>query len=119
MIKFVATLLVALSMTGLAVTESTAKPLGKILRQSGLSPADFDLLAAAEKSLYETSSPRVGRKVSWTNPETQSHGTVRLAAIRKNCAYIQHFVYPQGSTKSEELRLRMCKSADGRWLLAP
>ena len=116
--RFVTFTLLALAV-GLGGVPAPAKPLARILQKSGLSPADFAFLGAAERSLYETATPRPGRVVSWTNPETRSHGTVRLAALRGNCAYLRHFVYPRGETKAFELRNRMCRAADGKWLLTP
>lgn len=96
-----------------------AKPLGKILADSGLSPQDFDLLSATEKKLYIPAVKPVGSTLSWSNPDTGAHGEVRLAAVRGDCVFIEHIVYPRDETVPIELKPQMCKAADGRWLLAP
>lgn len=76
------------------------------------------MLIAAAKSLYSAQPPRPGKIISWSNTDSMSHGTARLASLHNNCAYIQHFVYPSGETKPVEIRTRYCKMADGSWLLA-
>jgi len=99
--------------------EVSAKPLSRIIRDIGLTQADFDMMGDKAEALYTTSSPKPGKVVSWTNPDSKSHGTVKLAAMRDNCAYIQHFAFPKGAEKPKEIRLRYCRNADGNWLLTP
>jgi surface antigen len=96
-----------------------AKPLGKIIREIGLTPEDFEMLSASGESLYATATPRPGKVVSWTNPESKSHGTAILAAMRDNCAFVQHFVFPKGAAKPKEIRTRVCRNAQGKWQLQP
>lgn len=110
-------LLLAVALT--AGSQIHAKSLSKIVASAGLTSEDFDLLNATARTLYEAASPPVGRIVSWSNPDSGSHGTVRLAAMRGNCAYLQHFVYAKGQAQPRELRSQRCKAADGRWLLQP
>ncbi len=97
----------------------SAKPLSRIIRDIGLTQADFDIMGAKAETLYATPSPKPGKVVSWTNPDSMSHGTVKLAAMRDNCAYLQHFVFPKGAEKSKEIRLQYCRNEDGKWLLHP
>lgn len=113
----VAVVLAALTLTFCLAPFADAQSLGKIARKSGLSPEDFRIMGATARGLYDVPSPPVGRIVSWTNAESGSHGRVRLAAIRKNCAFIQHFVHPKGAQKSTELRVQWCKDASGTWLM--
>lgn len=115
--KHLATLLFALSLLGGAAPVAVAKPLSKILAQSGMSPQDFDMMAAAERSLYETSAPKAGKTASWANPETGSNGTVRVDAVQGNCVDLQSRVIPKGTGEEVTLKTRMCKSAEGKWLL--
>ena len=115
----IAILIAALIFATAAPISVGAKPLGIILAQSGLSPKDLELLSATEKQLYSPTVKTVGSKLSWTNPDTGAHGTVRLAEVRGNCVFIQHVVYPKGEKKPVELRPHLCKAADGRWLLEP
>ena len=96
-----------------------AKPLGKIIREIGLTPDDFTMLSAAGESLYMTGTPRPGKVVSWANPTSKSHGTARLAAMRDNCAFVQHFAFPKGADKPKEIRTRVCRNAQGTWQLQP
>lgn len=96
-----------------------ARPLGKIIREIGLTPDDIALLTAAGDSLYMTAKPRPGKVVSWSNPDSKSHGTARLAAMRDNCAFVQHFAYPKGAQKPKEIRTRVCQNAQGQWQLQP
>lgn len=108
---------VLLALVGFAVPSVSAKPLARILKETGLSPEDFDLLQASARSLYDTPSPQLGKTVSWTNDTSGSHGTARLASVRGNCVYIQHMVYAPDAVKPRELRTPYCKAADGQWLL--
>ena len=107
------------AIAAVAGAPAQAKPLSKIIADTGLTPEDFSILDAKAQTLYDTPSPKPGKKVSWSNPESKSHGTVRLAAMRDNCAYIQHFVFPKGAETSREIRYRRCKAADGSWLFQP
>ncbi len=100
-------------------SDLSAKPLSRIIRDLGLTPGDFTLLSASGKSLYDTPSPRAGKEASWSNPDSKSHGTARLAEMRGNCAIVQHFVFPKGASASKEIRIRMCQTGDGNWILQP
>ena len=103
----------------LGASALSAKSLSKIIREIGLTPDDYSMLSLSGQSLYETASPRPGKVVSWTNPDSKSHGTAKLAAMRDNCAYVQHLVFPKGATKSTEIRNRVCRDANGNWVLQP
>lgn len=119
-LSFTAALLSATMAAGIGIpSEAVAKPLSRIIRNIGLSPDDFAKMNAAAASLYQTQTPRVGRQVSWSNPETRSKGLVKLAAIRGNCVHLQHFVYVAGDTRPLEIRSRLCQTADGTWVLQP
>ncbi len=96
-----------------------AKTIGAIARETGLSPKDFDIMIATARGLYDVPNPQPGRIVSWTNADSGSHGRVRLAAIRGNCAYIQHFVHPKGVQSATEMRAHWCRDAQGKWLRQP
>jgi len=100
-------------------TALSAKPLSKIIRETGLTSDDFALLSDSGESLYDTASPRPGKVVSWSNPDSKSHGTARLAAMRDNCAFVQHMVFPKEATKPKEIRTRVCRDASGKWALQP
>lgn len=112
-------LLLLISLLAFGATDLSAKPLSRIIRDIGLTPDDFTMMGASAETLYATAAPRPGKIVSWANPDSKSHGTARLAAMRENCAYLQHFVFPKGAEQSKEIRLRFCKQANGAWLLQP
>lgn len=97
----------------------SAKPLAKILRESGISPSDFEMMQNTARVLYDTANPSAGKRLSWSNADSGAHGMVRLASVHNNCAYIQHFVYAKDAKKPRELRTPYCKNADGKWLLQP
>ena len=118
MTKLIPTLCLSVALA-LGAASVSAKPIGKIIREIGLTPDDFSILSDTGKSLYTAQPPRPGKVVSWTNPDSRSHGKAKLAAMRGNCAFMQHIVYPQGAKKSKEIRLRVCKNAEGKWLLQP
>lgn len=117
--RHLTTLIAALAIALAAPVGVMAKPLSKILADSGLSPQDFELLTATEKELYTPTVKPTGTKLDWSNPETGARGEVTLAAVRGNCVFIEHAIYPTDATKPVELKPQMCKAADGRWLLAP
>ena len=117
--KRIIPIFVMLMALGLGAAAVSAKPLSKIISDVGLTPDDFSMLSAAGESLYATASPRPGKVVSWSNPESKSHGTAKLAAMRDGCAFVQHFVFPKGAKKPKEIRTRMCRNANGKWVLTP
>ncbi|MBK0326485.1 hypothetical protein I5535_04175 [Rhodobacteraceae bacterium F11138] len=116
--KYVLTLLLALGVTAsLPPALKAQQPLSRILAQSGLSPQDFDLMAAAETALLGQNGPGKGQETSWSNPENGSRGTIQAVAVQGNCAELLHLIHPKGQAKAVELRKKLCKSSDGRWLL--
>ncbi len=112
-------LMLVLAVALAAPTGATAKPLSKLLADSGLSPQDFDMLLAKEKELYIPKVRKTGTTLSWSNPATGARGDVKLASVRGNCVVIAHSIYPRDVVEPILLEPKMCKSADGRWLLAP
>ncbi|WP_122072464.1 hypothetical protein [Pseudophaeobacter sp. EL27] len=96
----------------------SAKPLSQILAQSPLAPADFNAMRAAEAALYEHAGVKVGSSVKWNNPETSSHGVVKVTSKRGGCISLQHRAYPNGGSSQSELSRKFCKSASGTWLLS-
>jgi surface antigen len=102
-----------------APTPVMAKSLSRIIADSGLSPQDFDMMRTAEHTLYATASPKVGKTANWDNPQSGSRGSVKLDSMQSGCAMLHHVVYPKGRPQALELRNRMCKSSDGRWLVTP
>lgn len=102
-----------------SATMTLAKPLSKILADSGLTPDDFTIMMAKGETLYNVPNPQPKKVVSWTNPDSGSYGRVRLASVRGNCVFIQYFVFPKGSKIEQEIRSQRCKSAEGDWLMVP
>lgn len=113
--RFVASLMIGLLLAGGA----GAQTISRIISNTGLSPEDFSLMNQAAQSLYDVPAPRVGSEASWKNPDTQSHGTVRLTRMQQSCASLQHMAHPKGAAAARDIRLRWCKTADGAWVLQP
>ena len=85
-------LIMALAIAMAAPVGGMAKPLSKILADSGLSPQDFDLITSTEKELYTPTVKATGTKLAWSNPKTGARGEVKLAAVRGECVFIEHFI---------------------------
>lgn len=117
MLRFCTTL-IALLLAGLIGT-AQAKPLSRIIAEMGLSPADFQVLDAASTALLSGGTPSVGQERNWANDQTGSKGTIRVRDVRGNCVHLQHFIQPEGSGQTREIRTRRCRDAGGNWLLAP
>ncbi|WP_083096271.1 hypothetical protein [Pseudophaeobacter leonis] len=96
---------------------ATAKPLSRILAQSPLQPGDFNAMRAAEAALYNHPGVKVGSSVKWTNPETASHGKVKVMAKQGNCLALKHQAYPGGEAQVRDVARKFCKTSDGKWLL--
>lgn len=107
-----------LSVAGLVGT-AQAKSISRIIAEMGLSPADFEVLSATSEAMLSGGAPSVGQEGSWVNEDTGSKGTVRVNGVEGNCVRFQHFIQPEGTDQTREVRTRRCKDASGNWLLAP
>lgn len=116
--QIVLTLCLSFALIGLSAV-SEAKPLSRIIAESGLSPDDFQLMKQSMGKLVVNGVPQVGKTVPWTNPATGSRGSVTLQEMRENCGFLQQTAYPQGRETPIQIRSRMCRQADGTWLLTP
>lgn len=96
-----------------------AKSLAKIIADSGLTPADFDLMWATEATLYKTAHPTPGKTASWENPQSGAKGSVTLDKMQSNCAYLRHVVVAKDRNTPLDLHNRMCRSSDGQGRVAP
>ena len=101
----------------LSTTEAQAQSIAKILSESGLLPQDFEIMSAQAATLYKNGNPRKGATTRWKNDASRSHGTVELVAIQQNCALLRHIVYPKGIKTAREIRMRRCKTTEGKWIL--
>lgn len=111
-----------LSVCAIVVTISgaaDAKPLGRILAETGLSSEDFDLMGQYAAGLYERGSPKIGASRKWTNVESGASGTVTLGAVTGNCVSLRHEATAGGKDKPVLIHTRRCKNADGIWVLQP
>ena len=102
----------------------TASPLVHAVnpfRGSGfqLDEDDLALLKTAAEKLYLTDGVEVGAVEEWKNPETGSHGTVKL--IRKHeykglpCRRLQHDIELKRVSDPFRFTVDRCKVADGEW----
>ncbi len=103
---------------GLSVA-AQAKPLSRIIAESGLSPDDFTLLTAAADGLFQGSTPQVGSEATWASTETDAKGTVTVRDVRGNCVHLQHLIEPANTDQIREVRTRRCRDAGGNWILTP
>lgn len=106
---------VSLGLGGIA----QAKPLSRIIAEMGLTPEDFEVVNATADQMLASGSISAGEESSWVNEATGSKGTIRVRDIRDNCVHLQHFILPEGSDQSREVRTRRCRDADGNWILTP
>lgn len=98
---------------------TAAKSLSRIIAETGLSPADFEVLSASSTALLSTGTPAVGQEEAWQNAETGSKGTIRVFEARDNCVGLQHFIQPNGGDEIREIRTRRCQDGNGNWVLTP
>lgn len=102
-----------------AMTAADARPLSRILKDSGLSPEDFQIMGDTARPLYDTATPQAGSKADWVNEQSGSFGSVELVQFRDNCADLRHMVHPRGAADPREVRARWCKTEAGDWVLTP
>jgi len=114
----IATILVAAAIFS-AGGVAQAKPISRIIAEMGLSPADFEVVSATSNALLSSGTPQVGQERAWINQSTGSKATVRVQSIQDNCVILQHMVQPNGGAEARDIRTRRCKTADGKWILAP
>ncbi len=114
-ISFAAAAALVLGMGGIA----QAKSLSRIIADMGLSPADFEVLNATSNAMLSAGTPTVGQERAWINDDTGSKGTIRVQGVQDNCVMLQHFVQPEGTGETREIRTRRCKTAEGNWILTP
>lgn len=103
--------------TVLTCSTSDAKPISKILSESGLSPEDFTIMNDQTATLYTNVTPRKGALIQWKNDATRSYGLAELVSVQENCVYLRHLVHPKGIQTAREIRMRRCKNSDGVWIL--
>lgn len=112
-------LLAVLICVALVLTCSTsdAKPISKILSESGLTPEDFTIMSEQTATLYTNVAPRKGATIQWKNDVSRSYGLAELVSVQANCVYLRHLVHPKGIQTAREIRMRRCKTSDGAWIL--
>ncbi len=115
---WVSSTLVAIAVLGSSVAIH-AKPLSRIIAEMGLSPEDFNVVNATADAMLSSGSPQAGTERTWMNEATGSQGTIRVRDVRDNCVHLQHFIRPEGSDQTREVRTRRCRDASGNWILTP
>lgn len=116
-VKWVFSMLVVLFTIG-AVT-AQAQSVARIVGNSGLSPEDFAIMNENSRTLYDVAAPQVGKSIDWTNPQSKSYGTTTLTAMSDGCANLQQIAHPGGQERRLDIRSRVCRNADGQWILQP
>ncbi|MEM1236187.1 MAG: hypothetical protein AAGI10_04390 [Pseudomonadota bacterium] len=109
------------SACGLAIavglSPSHAENLGRMLSDSGIEPADIEMLEDAGETLYEADGVKLGETAEWANPETGASGSVTLAQEQGACVELVHDIRV-GDREANGFRTWRCLAEDGRWLLA-
>lgn len=111
--RFAAAALAATLMLGAGLAE--AKPLSRMLAQTGLSPEDITMLSQATEALFRP-APKTGARQDWSNPESGSVGNVRIMAIEGQCATLRHQFRPGSANRTEQIETLRCRDAEGRWV---
>lgn len=94
-----------------AAQMAAAKPLARILKESGLTQSDFDQILAAEQALIAYGHPP--RTQGWQNSETGAKGASEPVSSRGACLYIRHLVTLTAASPRREFRTALCRSSDG------
>lgn len=102
-----------------AVPAVSAKPLSRIIAESGLSPDDFTLLTATTDALFDGGTPQVGTEAAWKSTQTDAKGTVTVHEVQGNCVGLLHLIEPPNTDQIREIRTRRCRDANGNWILTP
>ena len=84
-----------------------------------LSESDLALLTTAAEKLYLTDGVEVGAVEEWNNPETGSHGTVRLTGKTEYkglpCRRLQHDIKLKRVNDPYRFTMERCRTNDGEW----
>ncbi|MGR3804968.1 hypothetical protein [Marinibacterium profundimaris] len=102
-----------------SVPLAQAQPISQILRRTGLTQADINIMTQSASTLYRGDSRTVGSEADWSNPDTGASGKSMLVAFADDCADVRHTVITQRRPEPQEFTFRNCKTADGNWMLAP
>ena len=84
-----------------------------------LGESDLALVKTAAGKLYMTDDVEVGAVEEWANPETGSHGTVKLTRKHEYkglpCRELQHEIELKGTNSPYRFALDRCKTDEGEW----
>ncbi|WP_146345853.1 hypothetical protein [Falsiphaeobacter marinintestinus] len=114
--RFVVMLLAVIAIgAGAAQAQGVARIVGK----TGLSPEDLAIMSENARKLYDVAAPQVGKSTDWTNPDSNAYGTTTLIGMADGCATIQQIAHPKGQDQALDIRSRVCRNAEGKWILQP
>ncbi|MBB97860.1 MAG: hypothetical protein CML68_25080 [Rhodobacteraceae bacterium] len=105
--------------TAFAPSRALAQSMPEILRRTGLSQQDINIMSQAAAPLYRSGTPKVGSSADWSNPDTGASGTATLTAFANRCADIRHVVITTRRPEPQPFVMRNCQNADGAWTLSP
>ena len=84
-----------------------------------LDASDYALLGAAAEKLFLNDGVEVGSVEEWDNPETGSHGTVRLVGKHEYkglpCRRLQHDIELDRARDPYRFTVDRCRTSDGEW----
>lgn len=99
----------------LSVGLAEAKPLSRMLAQSGLAPEDITMMTAAADTLF-AGAPQPGAREDWQNTESGSRGNVQILSVGDGCAVLRHQFRPGGADRTQQVQNQRCRNAQGQWV---
>jgi len=110
-------LVVVLTMPLLGTGEAHALGLGRMFKDSGLSPKDFSVMEAAASRLLDPLG-KTGESRRWANPNSNAKGVVMLGMIEGNCAELVYSFSTVTRPRPATYRFWRCQTSEGQWQLS-
>ncbi|HBS50470.1 MAG TPA: hypothetical protein DEA05_10510 [Rhodobacteraceae bacterium] len=92
-----------------------AKPLSRMLSDTGLTPADIATMTAAADAL-PAPGPVTGARRDWTNAESGSRGNVQVIGVQGACVTLRHQFRAGTVTRTGQVETQRCRDAQGAWV---
>lgn len=94
-----------------------ARSIVDMMRRSGLTQEDVNIMTRSGATLYSGRSAVVGNDAIWSNPATRSHGMVEVTGVDGQCVTLRHSFRARGQQRTQELATRRCLT-NGTWQLS-
>lgn len=99
-------------------TSVAAQGIGRLVKDTGLVDADFNLMGDAAATLYADEPREVGSTADWQNPETGASGTVELTSFDGRCVGLRHRFKESPQARTDQFSTRRCRNDAGKWMLS-